>query len=85
MLQKQEIAKLRERNTQLLSIQQNTSTSSNEISNKIITSTKLSLISAKSNENPALAQKHLKLQLHPDKHPKELGWLFDELFKLINV
>lgn len=84
-LQKQEIAKLRERNTQLLSTQKNTSTSSNEISNKIITSTKLSLISAKSNENPVLAQKHLKLQLHPDKHPKELRWLFDELFKLINV
>ena len=48
MLQKQEIAKLRETNTKLVSIQQNKSTSSNEISNKIITSTKLSLISAKS-------------------------------------
>lgn len=83
MLQKQEIAKLRERNTKLLSIQQNTP--SNEISNKIITSTKLSLISANSSENPSLAQKQLKLQLHPDKHPKELRWLFDELFKLINV
>lgn len=81
--QKQEIAKLRKRNTKLLSIQQKIS--SNEISNKIITSTKLSMISAKSNENPALAQKHLKLQLHQDKHPKELRWLFDELFKLINV
>ena len=29
--------------------------------------------------------KNLKFQLHPDKHPQELRWLFEELFKGVNV
>ena len=28
--------------------------------------------------------KQLKFQLHPDKHPKELGWLFTEMFQIVN-
>jgi len=48
---------------------------------KILTDTKLALLTAQSNNSV----KQLMFQLHPDKHPAELRWLFEEMFKTVNV
>lgn len=48
---------------------------------KIMTNTKQALLSAQSDGSV----KQLKYQLHPDKHPSSLRWLFEEMFKVVNV
>ena len=48
---------------------------------KLLNDTKQALLSAQSNGSV----KQLKFQLHPDKHPSQLRWLFEDLFKLVNV
>ena len=45
------------------------------------TDTALALVNARSDNTV----KNLKFQLHPDKHPKELSWLFTILFQIVNV
>ena len=52
-----------------------------ELEKKIETSTRDALYTAIQNNNV----KNLKFQLHPDKHPHELRWLFEDLFKVVNV
>lgn len=64
--------------------QQNTNTTkanSDDNLHKILTDTKQALLTAKSNNSV----KQLMFQLHPDKHPAELRWLFEEMFKTVNV
>ena len=64
--------------------QQNTNTTkanSDDNLHKILTDTKKALLTAKSNNSV----KQLMFQLHPDKHPAELRWLFEEMFKTVNV
>ena len=51
-----------------------------ETPNKL-TNTKQALLSAQSDGSV----KQLKYQLHPDKHPSSLRWLFEEMFKVVNV
>ena len=63
---------------------QNTNTTkanSDDNLHKILTDTKQALLTAKSNNSV----KQLMFQLHPDKHPAELRWLFEEMFKTVNV
>jgi hypothetical protein len=54
---------------------------------KVQKSTQLSInkVSKLPVEQKKNAMKQLKFQLHPDKHPDELSWLFTEMFKLVNV
>ena len=52
-----------------------------DMHNQLQTDTKLALVNARSNDSV----KNLKFQLHPDRHPKELSWLFTVLFKIVNV
>lgn len=47
---------------------------------KIEKNTKDALLHAKANNTT----KQLKYQLHPDKHPTQLKWLFEHLFKIVN-
>lgn len=54
---------------------------------KVQKSTQLTInkVSKLPDEQKKNAMKQLKFQLHPDKHPDELSWLFTEMFKLVNV
>lgn len=58
-----------------------TNADSDDNLHKILTDTKQALLTAKSNNSV----KQLMFQLHPDKHPAELRWLFEEMFKTVNV
>lgn len=58
-----------------------TNANSDDNLHKILTDTKQALLTAKSNNSV----KQLMFQLHPDKHPYELRWLFEEMFKTVNV
>jgi hypothetical protein len=58
-----------------------TKANSDDNLHKILTDTKQALLTAKSNNSV----KQLMFQLHPDKHPAELRWLFEEMFKTVNV
>ena len=48
-----------------------------------ISLTKASQLTDEIQKNNAI--KRLKFQLHPDKHPNDLSWLFTEMFKIVNV
>jgi hypothetical protein len=49
----------------------------------LISLTKASKLTDESQKKTAMKQ--LKFQLHPDKHPDDLSWLFTEMFKIVNV
>jgi hypothetical protein len=49
----------------------------------LISLTKATILTDESQKKSAMKQ--LKFQLHPDKHPDDLSWLFTEMFKIVNV